>query len=318
MARLRKAFSFSIKPEAPYDFSLTVHKPAGWPLFTPDERFENGTLWTALRISGKLVGLILRSGGTTDKPLIKVDVFLRKTPGDALRRAIIVSLKRKLYADESLSGFYEMARRDPILKHAVSHRYGMQDTDGADLFSSAILAVCLQMAPMKRSEFMMGCLLRRYGDAAEFDGKKIFAWPSAERMARADEGELRKFCKLGYRAKYIVAIARCISAGFPDLDELKAMPPQKAREKVMELPGIGDYSADIINPHGGFPIDVWSADVFGLLFFGREPKNGREEIEKIKAEGIRRWGKWSWLAFYYVVQDLENLSKKLGVELRLS
>ncbi len=318
MARLRKAFSFSIKPEAPYDFSLTVHKPAGWPLFTPDERFGNGTLWTALRISGKLVGLTLRSGGTTDKPLVKVDVFLHKTPSDALRRAIIVSLESKLYAREGLGAFYEMARRDPILRHAVMHRYGMQDTDGADLFSSAILAVCLQMAPMKRSEFMMDCILRRYGDAAEFDGKRVVAWPSAGKMAKADEGELRRFCKLGYRAKYIVAIAKRISSGFPDLDELKELPQQEAREKIMELPGIGDYSADIINPHGGFPIDVWSADVFGLLFFGREPKNGREEIEKVKAEGLRRWGKWAWLAFYYVVQDLENLSKKLEVRLRLS
>ena len=28
-------------------------------------------------------------------------------------------------------------------------------------------------------------------------------------------------------------------------------------------------------------------------------------------------GKWSWMAFYYVVQDLENLSDKLGLKLRL-
>jgi hypothetical protein len=41
-------------------------------------------------------------------------------------------------------------------------------------------------------------------------------------------------------------------------------------------------------------------------------------VEKIKPEGIRRWGRWSWLAFLYVVQDLGNLSKKLGTSLRLT
>jgi hypothetical protein len=37
----------------------------------------------------------------------------------------------------------------------------------------------------------------------------------------------------------------------------------------------------------------------------------------VKQEGIRRWGKWSWMAFFYVAQDLQNLSKRLGVQLRL-
>jgi len=85
----------------------------------------------------------------------------------------------------------------------------------------------------------------------------------------------------------------------------------------MELPGIGDYSADIINPHGGFPIDVWSADVFGKLFYGNEPVDGRGSIVRIKREGVKRWGQWAWMAFLYVVQDLENLSRRLGTQLRL-
>jgi 3-methyladenine DNA glycosylase/8-oxoguanine DNA glycosylase len=85
----------------------------------------------------------------------------------------------------------------------------------------------------------------------------------------------------------------------------------------MELPGIGDYSADIINRPGGFPIDLWSAAAFGKLFYGKEPENSREAVEAVKREGIRRWGQWSWMAFFYVVQDLEGLSRKLNITLRL-
>jgi 3-methyladenine DNA glycosylase/8-oxoguanine DNA glycosylase len=107
-----------------------------------------------------------------------------------------------------------------------------------------------------------------------------------------------------------------IAAGFHDMDEVVRMAPDEAKEKLMELPGIGDYAADILNPHAGFPIDAWSVNVFGLLFFGKEPENRREAIEEVKAEGIRR-GPWSWMAFFYVVQDLKNLSKALGIEIRL-
>ena len=87
---------------------------------------------------------------------------------------------------------------------------------------------------------------------------------------------------------------------------------------LLELPGIGDYSADIINPHGGFPIDVWSAEVFSKLLLGKEPENNRDAVGIVKEEGLKRWGKWSWMAFFYIVQNLPNLSKKLEKNLRLS
>ncbi|HTY46861.1 MAG TPA: hypothetical protein VMB46_04255, partial [Methanomassiliicoccales archaeon] len=104
---------------------------------------------------------------------------------------------------------------------------------------------------------------------------------------------------------------------FPPMEELEKMTPEQVKDMLLELPGIGDYSADIINPHGGFPIDVWSGDIFGMLFFGKEPEHVKKELDRVKQEGIRRWGKWSWHAFFYVVQDLESLSKKLGMQLRL-
>jgi len=164
---------------------------------------------------------------------------------------------------------------------------------------------------------MMDAIDRRYGEAIEFDGKRVVLQPTAERIAKLDPKVFAAECKLGYRAKYLVASAKMIAAGFPSIQEIIAMPPTEAREKLLELPGVGDYAADIINPHGGFPIDAWSVDVFGLLFFGKEPENRREAIEKVKEEGVLRWGRWSWMAFFYVAQDLRNLSKHLGIELRL-
>jgi len=151
----------------------------------------------------------------------------------------------------------------------------------------------------------------------EFDGRKVVVEPSAERIARLEPKEFAKRCNLGYRAKYIVAAAKMVARGFPDTLEIMAMKPEEAKEKLMELPGVGDYAADIINPHGGFPIDAWSVDVFGKLFFGKEPDDRREAIEEVKQEGVRRWGDFAWLAFFYVAQDLENLSKRLGTRLRL-
>ncbi len=317
MAELTRRLGFTLRPRPPYNFELTVHKPAGWSLFSPLEVFEKGILWTALHLNGMLVGLKLSSKGSTKQPLLKIGVFLKDFPTSEQKEAIKHMLSSKLSVYEDLEGFYRMARKDPILKYTVNDLYGMHDTDSPTLFAEATLAILLQMAPLKRSEEMMECVIRNFGETAVFDSKHIPAWPTPEKVAGLSIDELNS-CRLGYRAKHIQKLALLLKTqNSPTIEELKRLSPEEAKSRLLELPGIGDYSSDIINPHGGFPIDVWSADVFGKLFYGNEPEDGRAEIGKIKAEGIRRWGKYAWMAFLYVVHDLKRLSKKLGLSLRL-
>ncbi len=319
MTKLSCSFNYDIRPVAPYSFGLTVRKPAGWSLFTPFEVYDKRTVWTATHLQGVLAGLKLSSTGTTGKPRIVAKLFLRIPPGQVLLGRMKKELGHNLGADEDISSFYRLARKDSILKHTVDDLYGMHNTESSTIFPDALLAILLQMTTMKRSNEMMSCLIGKYGEMAEFDGKRIRVWPTPERMVRHSAAELARACKLGYRAKHVVNLARTlVKEGFPTTEELEALPPEGAKALLLELPGIGDYSADIVNPHGGFPIDVWSADIFGKLFYGREPRNGRASIERIKKEGMRRWGKWSWMAFFYTVQDLDSLSRKLETKLRIT
>ena len=83
MTRLATHSDFIIRPLPPYDFRLTVRKPAGWSLFNPFEVYERETLWTATHLCGDLVGIRLRSTGTVGRPSIYVRVF----PGRDLTRS---------------------------------------------------------------------------------------------------------------------------------------------------------------------------------------------------------------------------------------
>ena len=315
--KLERSFSFYTRPIPPYDFKLTVRKPAGWDLFNSSETYEDGTLWSAARIRGRLAGLKIRSLGTVERPKLKTTVFTKVALPARERASFKRALEVLLDAGGDLGEFYAFARKDPILAHAVKDLYGMHDTQPASLFNSVMLSICLQMARLERSNQMMGAIDQRYGDRVAFDGRRLVVQPEAERISKLTPVRFAKECKLGYRAKYIIASAKMIAKGFPDIHQILDMPPERAKEVLIELPGVGDYAADIINPHGGFPIDAWSVDVFSALFFGKEPKNARESIKKVKQEGMRRWGIWSWMGFFYVAQDLVNLSERLGIQLRL-
>ncbi len=317
MVNLSHSFVYEIDPIPPYNFELTIRKPAGWALFTPFEVYEKGTMWTATHLHDRLVGVKLASGGSIKRPRINVELFLKNEPKPEQLNDINRSLVHDLGADGDLTGFYELALKDGILKYVVEDLYGMHSTSSSSIFPDALLAILLQMTTFKRSDEMMSCLISKYGEVAEFDGKKIRVWPLPKRIAKHDAPELAKACNLGYRAKHVANLARKLESDkFPSIEELEKLTPDEAKKMLLDLPGIGDYSADIINPHGGFPIDAWSVDVFGKLFYGEEPKDKRRAIEGIKKEGLRRWGNWSWMAFFYVVQDLDNLSRKLKMDLR--
>lgn len=319
MPKLTHSFEFQIMPVPPYNFDLTVRRPAGWSLFTPFEIYEDNILWTATHLDSTLVGVKLSSHGDVKNPKVAVRIFSREEKNPDQRENMKRLIDEAIGADQDLSEFYSMARKDGILKHAVDDLYGMHDTFPVTIFPEAVLAILLQMAPLKRSNEMMASFIQNYGEIAEFDGKKIYAWPTPAKISNVTERELAERCKVGYRAKNIVNLAKKLAeGGFPTTEQLLDISPEVAKKVLLELPGIGDYSADIINPHGGFPIDVWSAEVFGKLFFGKEPEKNREAVDIVKKEGLKRWGKWAWMAFYYVVQDLPNLSKKLKKDLRIS
>ena len=317
--RLSRSFAFEIKPIPPYNFNLTIKKPAGWSLFNPFEIYNKNTMWTVTHVDGLLIGIKLQSKGNVRNSIISVKVFTKKALNKKEQSNLKDRIAYALGANQDLKPFYTMAAKDKILKHVVEDLYGMHDTSPTAIFPEAVLAILLQMAPLKRSNEMMASFINSYGEKAEFDGVSIKAWPTPEKASKLTNAELARKCKVGYRAKSIINLANLLAKqSFPSISELEGMEPAEAKKLLMSLPGIGDYSSDIINPHGGFPIDVWSAEVFGKLFFGREPKNNRDAVERVKNEGIKRWGPWSWMAFFYVVQDLENLSNKLGKKLRLT
>jgi len=298
----------------PNDFLLTIRKPAGWSLLTPYEIFEDGSLWTAMRLnSEKTFGLKLRSEGTVERPKIFCELFSRERLSVEKEKELSMVVTRTLSLREDIREFYALAEHDSLVKLLVEDLYGMRRTKRPDVFPSLILALTLQMAPIKRSQQMMDLLIKNYGAKIGFDGKRILYWPSPERIARAGVRELEAKCKLGYRAKTLKGIAQALCKGFPTPRELEEMSPEEARAKLMELKGIGEYSADIVSPHPGFALDVWSARIFNVLLFGEEAESPRSIIPRLKKVAEERWGNWRGYVFTYVLNDLKNLSRRFNL-----
>jgi DNA-3-methyladenine glycosylase II len=312
---LKATYSEKVEAAPPYSFERTLHKPAGWWWSTPDEIFENSTCWTVTRFNGKLLGLKFWFSGTLQKPRIHCTIFSKGKVNALEKLGITRMVKRALKTEENLTAFYKLSQKDDVLRGVVKDLYGMHTVGWPELFPALILAVTLQMAPMKRSNQMMDLLIANFGDQVCFDGRTMQYWPSAETIAASTAEELKTKAKLGYRAANLIAIAEALQNGFPSMDELWAMAPEEAKEKLLTLRGIGDYSAELVMPRMGFPLDVWSAKIFSVLFFGKVPEKPREAIPALKTVAEERWGDWRGYAFVYVLNDLPKLSERVGFDL---
>jgi len=197
-----------------------------------------------------------------------------------------------------------------MLKHLPRRLYGMHKGWGMDVFSSLTLAVLLQMAPIKRSENMWDCLLRRHGRRISFDGRRVVLWPDERTIADLSPESLARECRLGYRSKFLVRLAGQMLDGFPDIEELAKMRPDEAQAKLEELFGVGAYSAGFASPHPAFMLDVWSIKIFHPILFGR-PAPARDPRAVRAAE--KRWGAWRGYVLVYVLNDLADLARRFGI-----
>lgn len=304
--QLEETVRFDIRIPEPFDFVRTVAKPAGWHWSTPREVFLDGVLWTGIYIGDTPVGLKL----SATKNTVHVAVFSGSALSPEETTLLKSMIRDGLGADEDLPGFYRFARDDPVLSAVVRDLDGMRTGLLEDLFGGVILAILLQMAPMARSEQMMAALLENFGTRIAFDGRDVILWPRPVDIAAVPAEEMKSRAKLGYRAGRLVLAAQYLREHPMSLRELANLPEEEAFRQLTRIPGIGPYSAGIILGQTSLPIDTWSVVILSELFLGRTPKHPREEIDEVVSELTGRWGRWRWLVFVYVLNDLANLAKK--------
>lgn len=115
------------------------------------------------------------------------------------------------------------------------------------------------------------------GPQMEIDGAPMRGFPAPEVLARAGADALRQM-GCGYRAEYLEQTARRVADGF-GLEALRAMEYGAARERLLQLSGVGPKVADCVLLFGcghtqAFPVDVWMARAmekyFGMGGLSRE------------------------------------------------
>ena len=173
------------------------------------------------------------------------------------------------------SAIREKLSENEILKTASDYGYGIRILN-QEMFETVISFIISANNGITRIKNSIKIISERYGDyIGEYMGRKYYAFPRPEVLAKVDPLELREFARVGFRDVRIVEASKMVADGYLDFDIDQTLSTEDLKEKLMQMPGIGPKVADCIllftyHRRETFPVDVWIKRVMETLFIGHE------------------------------------------------
>jgi DNA-3-methyladenine glycosylase II len=186
-----------------------------------------------------------------------------------------------LGADFDLDPFYEWAQDDEVLRVLVTRLAGFRPPLAPDPYETLVTSVTAQQVSLFAAFAIRNRLIERFGERAVY----AYSFPSRERLAAATVEELTALGFSRRKAEYVVGLAR---AEF-DFGGLRNLPDEEVKTSLIELRGLGEWTADwflarhLARPRAWPAGDLGLVKAVGTFFFdGRRPT-----VAEVRAFGAR-------------------------------
>jgi len=218
-----------------------------------------------------------------------------------IRRVIQRQVERQFSTRLDLQPFYKLASSDPVLAALAAHFRGMRIPQAPTVFETIVCAIVEQQVNLSFAHQVKKALIETYGRFMDFEGRRYYAFPEPAALAITTPRELRRLQVSGPKARYITALSRLVLDGTLDLEGMRQAEPAASYEKLMELKGVGPWTAQYVGLRALGHLDCLPADDVGLqkavqsLYRLRKQPSGAR-VAKI----ARRWAGWRSYATFYI------------------
>ena len=176
-------------------------------------------------------------------------------------------------------------RRDPLLAPSVRRDPGLRVNGAFDGFETAVRVVLGQQVSVRAATTIAGRVARALGDPVRtpFPGLDRLP-PTAEAVEAAGEDRLARIGMPGARARTLLALARAVLSG--ELVLARGADPEQVRERMLALPGVGPWTANLVAMRALGAADAFPAGDLGVLR-ALGTRSAREA--EARAEAWRPW-----------------------------
>jgi AraC family transcriptional regulator of adaptative response / DNA-3-methyladenine glycosylase II len=277
----------------PYDWPAVLH----WlePRATPGvELVSSAAYRRTVRLAGhRGVVHVSHEPGVA---ALRVDLSLSLRPVQA---QLETRLRHLFDLDTDPAIIQQHLGRDAGLRPLLEQRPGLRIVGAMEGFELAVRAVLGQQVSVRGASTLAGRLVALIGERLDGAESEPATLPlSAERLADAAESEVASIGIPRARARTLIALARAVAAG--SLELFQGADPDRTRRALLEIPGIGEWTAEYVLMRAVRWPDAFPAADLGL----------RRAAGGVTAAALREraevWRPWRSYAAVYLWQSLSD------------
>jgi DNA-3-methyladenine glycosylase II len=193
----------------------------------------------AIRVDGTIIIFSISYDGqdlTVEFLNTKVDV--------AQATAVVKYIREWLDLDTDLKPFYAMCEKDKLLKTLVTDFYGYRIVGQPDLFESIVWAVLGQQINLSFAYTLKQKFVEKFGEAIVLKDETYYLFPTPAVVAKLTPEQLLQLQFSRQKAAYTINIAKAFNEGAVSKEKLTGLPLKSAKEALMEIKGVGNWTAN--------------------------------------------------------------------------
>jgi AraC family transcriptional regulator of adaptative response / DNA-3-methyladenine glycosylase II len=154
---------------------------------------------------------------------------------------------------------------DPVMATLpVPHRPGARLPAGLDGFETAVRVILGQQVTVKAARTLVQRVVDRFGEPIDTPFPALtHVFPDARAIAEADPEVIGKLGIVRQRVKALQALARAVVSG--ELTLHRGVPLEATLEALRALPGVGEWTAQVVAMRALAWPDAWPATDIGLM-----------------------------------------------------
>ena len=232
--------------------------------------------------------------------------ILSSTLNDAGVKSEVTTFVREWFdLDTDLKPFYSLASKDRLLKDLVVKFYGYRIIGQPDLFESLVWAVLGQQINVQFAYTLKQRFVERFGSKLVYEGEAYHLFPLPATVAILSDEDLLPLQFSRQKSKYTIMIAEAFATGDISKEKLRDLPFADARERLMKIKGVGNWTANYalmktFRHPDAFPLEdvgVHNA-IKNLKKLDRKPT--LDEVKKI----FKKYEGWEAYATLYLWKSL--------------
>ena len=264
------------------------------------DRWDGRFYRRILAFDGLLVEVSVRQTRSSDEPQLEVTAVCERRRPSKLKEKLTAILERTLGLQVDLSGFYEMARDDLKIGALVRRFNGFRPPRFPTVFEALVNAIACQQLTVLVGIMLLNRLARTRGMAFGPSPAAAFAFPTPEELASARPETLGALGFSRQKASALIRLGRECAGDASHFEALAELDDRQAVTRLLELHGIGRWSAEYTMLRGLGRLNLFPADdVAGVRNLHRWLKLRKIPDYKRARRLLSRWHPYEGLLYFH-------------------